>query len=112
MNLELIIISSLFCTGIFTATRNGMILSWIKTAYLKMIVLSGLIDVRFQKFIEFLKDPLFDCLYCMSSFWVIVLWCIYGFEFHPVELIISILCTCGMNTLIVAMVFKDNPGTE
>jgi hypothetical protein len=84
---------SLCIIGIYIATRDDMIFgrprAWIQT---KMDRILG-----FEKS-EWLQKPLFECQYCMSSFWSVVLSPILGVR--VIDIPITILMVCGLIYII------------
>jgi hypothetical protein len=103
---------SLICTAAFASTWKGMIfhkpVQWIEAKIISFCqFFIRKMDVARQAGIAFCK-PLFGCLVCMSSFWTLLYWLIFG-GFNPV---IMILLVCGINTIINAVIAPIIPDEE
>lgn len=53
--------------------------------------------------------PLFFCPICMSSFWSMLFWIIWEFQFNP---IFMILLVAGINTVLTAVIAPIIPDNE
>lgn len=85
--LETGIVASLIITTIYTCFQQGMILGWLR------IWCANLLDKYLGlKTSRYVQKPLWDCLPCMSSVWMIVL----TQKFN----LLNILLVCGITILI------------
>jgi hypothetical protein len=100
-----IIIISLFCNGIYLATREGMILYFLHDKYLDkakgFFRSDGEIEWIYKgnTLLKFIYKPLFGCLPCMASIWGTVAYFGLGNSFNWDYPIIIIGCVC-VNKLI------------
>ena len=93
--IQLLIINSLMCLGVFNSVNEGMLLSFIKKGGDKFLP-------------TWLRKPIYDCPPCMASLWS---WpyIIFNFEltFYPGY----IFALSGMNILLNSIIYsldKDN----
>jgi hypothetical protein len=100
-----IIIISLFCNGIYLATREGMILYFFHDKYLDIakgfIRADGEVEWIYKQptILRFFYKPLFGCLPCMASIWGTVAYFGLGNSFNWVFPIVIISVAC-MNRVI------------
>ena len=91
-----VIIISLIIQGIYTASREGMILSEPRIMFL------NLLDKYFKpKTAEFIAKPIISCQYCMSSVWTLILFPFLDIPFWHVLFLVPAVCGC--NTLFSAI---------
>lgn len=102
--LNLIIVISFICTGVFTATRRSMILYQFRAMYLIEMYRMRNTRPKFGKVLKYLSYVLFDCLYCMASFWTIV--CVAVFDYRMlIYFPFLIFAVCGLNGVFAYLVF-------
>lgn len=82
-----ILITSLVCFGIFKATREFMVLHFIKQYG----------DIHFPKWMRY---PLYECTACMGSFWSLVTCLKFGIS---VDILLIIPAVSGLNYIIFRM---------
>jgi hypothetical protein len=94
--LKLILVTSLFCNGLYEATGNKRIFErprdWMEL-YLPKWVFS----------------PIIGCIYCMSSVWsivgVVIYSLLYQFDINLVYLLpVMICCVCALNGVIYNLI--------
>lgn len=97
--IRLIVLASLISTGIFVCTREGMILSPLVSVYDKMQ------NRMLGRLLAFIRNPLFDCLYCQGSIYGALT---YIFETGSIswEIIPVMFAACGLNTIIAEIIRK------
>jgi hypothetical protein len=89
--LELCLTTSLFCTGIYYSF-NG-----------KDMIFNSAANILNRDLPEFLRKPIFECLPCMASFWILVFWALSGREIS-LWILPAIFITSGMNVIISALI--------
>lgn len=99
--------NSLCIIAIFMSMQDGMILYGFKERLQKTILrlsdsflyISKCPETRLLTLNDWIAKPLYDCLYCMASFWSIIFWSI---QFHrwSVDLLFVILVTSGFNIIM------------
>lgn len=105
--LQLILLTSLFCIGLYVSTSPGYLLGPIKSnlAYLlggEYREVENEIYFEFKGIMKHLWKPFLGCITCMASFWGIVIYFIFV---HPsintiYELPIQIIAASGINNII------------
>jgi hypothetical protein len=92
--LSILLISSLFCLGVCNATKQGGILSLIRT-------------VAYFYPISILRKPLYDCLPCMASIWGGSALIIQLYFPYPIALVLVYIgAISGINTLLTIILDK------
>lgn len=105
--LQLIITISLICTGAFVSTRRDMLLYPLRVAYVKYIYRTRHERPALSRALAYLSNVLFDCLYCMASFWSIL--CVLVFDWTLILYIpLIIFAVCGMNAVFAKAVFGSD----
>lgn len=95
--LEKAIIISLQITAIYVLFQQGSLLGGVR------IYLSNMLDKYFSKVTSiYIQKPLWECLFCMSSVWTILLTMSFDIKL--------ILCVCGANCIIYNLFFADETG--
>lgn len=97
--INLIVLASLISTGVFVCTREGMILSPLVAIYNKVQ------SRHCSKFLEFIRNPMFDCLYCQGSVYGALTY-IIAMDTITIEVIPMMFATCGLNTIIAEITRK------
>src|SRR5690242_7557171 len=91
--LEVILLTSLKIIFIYGAMQEGEILFWLRQLLERFV---ALFPAKYQ---FYLRKPLFDCMFCMSSVWGLI------FLFLPMPLFVEIiLSVAGLNYLLSALV--------
>ena len=89
---DVLLISSI-CFGVHTCTRDDMIFGNARAKF------QTFLDKKFGVGISTaICAPLFECVYCQSSFWSIILFWLFGINF--IHLPLLILAVCGINTIL------------
>lgn len=78
---------SLIITAIYSLFCQGMLLGFVRIASAN--VMDRWLGIKWSRYIQ---KPLWDCLICMSSVWVIIITLDFNIEL--------MLLVCGINTLI------------
>jgi hypothetical protein len=92
--LEKAIIISLQITAIYVLFQQGSLLGGVR------IYLSNMLDKYFSKVTSiYIQKPLWECLFCMSSVWTILLTMSFDIKL--------ILCVCGVNCIIYNLLFNN-----
>lgn len=110
--IDFIVFTSLVCTGIFVCTWQGMIF-YNLTIYYDRIKYQLIKSKRFYilgEFLNLFRNTLFGCMYCMSSFWSIV---IYLTDIYPIKLFMLPFAAwgvCGCNAIVFAVIRYTVPG--
>lgn len=81
-------------TGIHVAFQTGNVLSFVRIA-----VANALDKAVGKKWSRYIQKPLWDCLPCMASVWVLVL-------SQHVDLGVT-LAVCGLNAVIERLITHD-----
>lgn len=96
--LEICVRLSLIITALFIAFSEGMVLFWLRRAVALL-----LIKICGRKWAMILQKPLWGCLPCMASFWVIVLAVPFDLQQLARDWKIYLemmLIVCGINAII------------
>lgn len=102
--LNLIVIISLICTGVFVATRRDMILYPFRAMFLIEAYRTRHSIPKRTNILLLLSYVLFDCLYCESSLWTII--CLSVFDYRMlIYAPFMILATCGLNAVFAWIIF-------
>lgn len=99
-----VLLGALLIFGVKQATSGGMILNplvnWIE-------------PYKEYTIVNYLTQPLFDCVFCMPSFWGLVYLFVVApaigvtFDYSIVSVCAYILILCGFVTLIVESVYSE-----
>lgn len=90
--MELTFLTSLKIVFVYAAMKEGMILFPLRRLFESMLSLAPA-SINF-----FLRKPLFDCLFCMSSIWGII-FTYFAFDF-TLQYLFLILQVAGLNYLL------------
>ncbi len=92
---------SLLNLAIFVLLSEGYVLHKVN------ITLSNLLDKVFGlKWGAFIQTPLYECFVCMSSFWTIVWWFVFGNGFSWM-LPVIVLLVCAVSFLIEKIIINE-----
>ncbi len=87
-----IFLMSLFCVGVYKASEPEMILEPVRNLIYKIVTN------------EYLRKPLFGCVYCMASIWgtiAYILLYLLGYGYSPAGHLLCCVCCVAMNGIIV-----------
>lgn len=94
--MEAVLLLSLCITGIYVSFQSGMIFGDLRAA-----LASSMDKALGKKVSRYIQKPLWDCLPCMASIWVIIL--TWGID------VLLILAVCGLNALIDSVFISHEP---
>lgn len=100
---------SLCCVAIHVSTWQGMILHSVSISVEKVLAktFNKVLWLSVPKATElslYLLKPVFRCMICMSSIWTVLFWLFWDFN-----LVLIMLCVCGINTLFTALISNILP---
>lgn len=106
---------SLYCTGIYVATRKGMILYSFRKAIegLLLSTINRLFGIRVQdpyRTALTICKPLFGCLMCMSSVWTLFFFLVFGIDWWNILFLIPIVA--GINSIINSLIINIIPDED
>lgn len=111
MDIEVIVLNSIFCFGIYAASFEGMILFRFVRFYERVFNVYNEHNEVNNKFFYKLSKPLYSCVICMSSIWGAIFVLVSGLTSYGVvsiEFIVHVVMVSGINYVASEMFSKNN----